>query len=78
MTTSRQLQRDKIFAFICEFKRIHHGTSPTYVQIAEEFTITPDTARSHCSWLAAEGKLILLPHVGIVVPDSEWELLYSG
>jgi DNA-binding GntR family transcriptional regulator len=74
----RNLQRDKIFEYICEFKRLHHGTSPTYVQVAEEFTISPDTARTHCTWLAAEGKLQLIPHIGIVVPDSEWELIAGG
>ena len=76
--TKRPLQRDLIFDFICEFKRIHHGTSPTFAEIGREFTIKPDTARSHCGWLAVDGKLQIVKDIGIVVPRSEWELIESG
>lgn len=75
--TKRILQRDLIFDFICEFKRIHHGTSPTYAEIAREFTIAPESARSHCGWLAAEQRIQIVNGIGIIVPQSEWELIES-
>ena len=67
----RKLKRHAVLEFICRYKLEHAGNSPSYAEIAREFNITPDGARSHIYWLIIDN-LIDIEDRMIVVKDSEW------
>jgi hypothetical protein len=68
----RDLKRDEIFEFICQYALEHNGVTPGFLQIARQFNLKYGTVYGHVSALSNE-RLLRIEDRHIVVEDSYWK-----